>query len=107
MVEGGWGGGVHVCCSLFVFFIFVYDLKIVITYTDTVLPHQMGFCLFQTDLNVTGDLSVTLNFQMPSTLFVTVHGAQGLSPCSGRQSADPFVKVAIPGVGAVHSSQVG
>ena len=66
----------------------------------------MIFAIFQTDLNVTGELSVTVNFQMPGTLYVTVHGANSLSPRSGSQSADPFVKVAVPGVGSVFSSQV-
>ncbi|KAK7101976.1 synaptotagmin-1-like [Littorina saxatilis] len=60
----------------------------------------------ETDLSVTGELSVTVNFQMPSTLLVTVHGARGLSPRSGNQSADPFIKLAIPGAGAVYSSQI-
>nr|KAG5708776.1 hypothetical protein BaRGS_031930 [Batillaria attramentaria] len=38
-------------------------------------------------------------YQQPDQLFVTVHKAQGLSPRSGNQSADPFIKLAIPGLG--------
>ncbi|KAL8610261.1 hypothetical protein ACOMHN_038956 [Nucella lapillus] len=59
----------------------------------------------QTDLSVSGELSVTLNYQLPGTLYLTLHGAHGLSPRPGNQSADPFVKVALPGVRGVHSTQ--
>ncbi|KAK7499954.1 hypothetical protein BaRGS_00008802 [Batillaria attramentaria] len=60
----------------------------------------------ETDLNVTGELEVSMVYQQPDQLFVTVHKAQGLSPRSGNQSADPFIKLAIPGLGSVHSSEI-
>lgn len=62
--------------------------------------------LMETDLSVTGQLSVAVDFQMPGSLFVTVHNARGLSPRTGNHTADPFIKVGIPGIGCVYSSQV-
>lgn len=68
--------------------------------------HTAWFDLrMQTDLSVSGELTATLTYQLPGTLFVTVHGAQGLSPRPGSHSAHPFLKVALPGMGAVHCTQ--
>ncbi|XP_076447517.1 synaptotagmin-10-like [Babylonia areolata] len=59
----------------------------------------------ETDLSVSGELSATLTYKLPGTLYVTVHGAHGLSPRGATHTAHPFIKVALPGVGAVHCTQ--
>ncbi|XP_076091952.1 synaptotagmin-10-like [Mytilus galloprovincialis] len=51
----------------------------------------------ETDLDVTGDLEVSVEFQHPSSLLVTIHGAHGLSARDDVSLADPFVKVTVPG----------
>ena len=45
-------------------------------------------------------------FQVPNTLLVTVYGANNLSPRDTNGSADPFVKIAIPGCDKVFQTQV-
>lgn len=68
--------------------------------------HNQPFFWHQTDLTITGELDLSLQFQPPHYLFITVHRACGLSPRAGHQSADPMIKSAIPGLGAYFSSQV-
>ena len=45
-------------------------------------------------------------FQVPNTLLVTVHGATDLAPRDHNGTADPFVKVAVPGYDRIHQTQV-
>lgn len=51
----------------------------------------------ETDLSISGALDVSVAFQVPKTLLVTVHGATNLAPRDVNGTADPFVKVAVPG----------
>ncbi|KAH3872547.1 synaptotagmin-5-like [Dreissena polymorpha] len=60
----------------------------------------------ETDLSISGDLDISIAFQRPQTLLVTVHGANNLAPRDMNQSADPFVKVAVPGVDQIFQTQV-
>ena len=62
--------------------------------------------MFQTDLSVSGALDISVAFQAPKTLLVTVHGATNLAPRDVNGSADPFVKIAIPGCDKVCQTQV-
>ena len=59
----------------------------------------------ETDLDVCGDLEVSVEFEHPSTLLVTIHGAHGLSARDEDHLADPFVKVTIPGTKAMHQTE--
>ncbi|ESO82570.1 Defline double C2 domain protein [Lottia gigantea] len=59
-----------------------------------------------TDLSITGEVEVSLNYQLPDQLTVTIHHCIGLSPPDGQSSANPFIKVAIPGTKTVHSTGV-
>ena len=62
--------------------------------------------VLQTDLDITGDLEVSVAFQPPSTLLVTIHGAHDLSPREEESLADPFVKVTVPGTKTMYQTQV-
>ena len=62
--------------------------------------------MFQTDLSISGALDISVAFQVPKTLLVTVHGASNLAPRDVNGSADPFVKVAVPGCDKVYQTQV-
>ena len=62
--------------------------------------------MFQTDLSISGTLDVSIVFQPPRTLLVTVHGANGLAPRDAGNTSDPFVKVAVPGCDRMFQSQV-
>lgn len=53
-----------------------------------------------------GDLEVSVEFEHPSTLLVTIHGAHGLSARDEDHLADPFVKVTIPGTKTMHQTEV-
>ena len=64
------------------------------------------FEIFQTDLSVSGALDISVAFQVPKTLLVTVHGASNLAPRDVNGSADPFVKIAVPGCDKVFQTQV-
>lgn len=58
----------------------------------------------QTNLNIQGDLEVSLVFRFPDKLLVTVHGATGLGRVNGLP--DPFVKLQVPGLDAVYHTEV-
>lgn len=60
----------------------------------------------ETDLSISGALDISVAFQVPKTLLVTVHGASNLAPRDVNGSADPFVKVAVPGCDKVYQTQV-
>ena len=60
----------------------------------------------QTDLSISGDLDISVAFQAPKTLLVTVHGANNLAPRDEGGSADPFVKVAVSGCDHLFQTQV-
>ena len=49
---------------------------------------------------------MSVEFEHPSTLLVTIHGAHGLSARDEDHLADPFVKVTIPGTKAMHQTEV-
>ncbi|PVD25243.1 hypothetical protein C0Q70_15741 [Pomacea canaliculata] len=78
------------------------ESQVVLQMWDHDLANQDDFL----DLTITGELDLSLQFQPPHYLFITVHRACGLSPRAGHQSADPMIKSAIPGLGAYFSSQV-
>lgn len=61
---------------------------------------------FQTDFSISGDLDISVAFQAPHTLLVTVHGANNLAPRDEGETADPFVKVAVSGCNKVFQTQV-
>lgn len=60
----------------------------------------------ETDLSISGNLDISVAFQVPNTLLVTVHGATDLAPRDHNGTADPFVKVAVPGYDRIHQTQV-
>lgn len=60
----------------------------------------------ETDLSISGTLDVSIAFQPPKTLLVTVHGANDLAPRDEGQKSDPFVKVAVPGCDQMFQTQV-
>ena len=61
---------------------------------------------FQTDLHISGDLEITLAYELPQTLKVTVHKATGLTNRYEDGAPNPFVKLQIPGVQFVHQTVV-
>jgi len=61
----------------------------------------------QTDLSISGDLDVSVAFQPPSMLLITVHGANNLAQRGGGHAPDPFVKIAIPGQDKICQTRVG
>ena len=61
---------------------------------------------YQTDLSISGNLEVSLKFLPPQSLFLTVHGASGLSRRRDGHVAQAFVKVSVPGLGAVFKTGV-
>ncbi|WAR25135.1 SYT7-like protein [Mya arenaria] len=60
----------------------------------------------ETDLSISGDLDVSVAFQTPNTLLVTIHAASNLAPRDRGGAADPFVKIAIPGHDKIHQTRV-
>ncbi|KAI0233780.1 hypothetical protein LSAT2_016047 [Lamellibrachia satsuma] len=58
----------------------------------------------QTNLNIQGDIEVSLMFRFPNKLLVTVHGATGLGQVNGLP--DPFVKLQVPGLDTVYHTEV-
>ncbi|GFN90833.1 synaptotagmin-9 [Plakobranchus ocellatus] len=60
----------------------------------------------ETDLSITGNLEVSLKFLGPQSLFLTVHGATGLSRRRDGHVAQAFVKVSVPGLGAVFKTEI-
>lgn len=60
----------------------------------------------ETDLSISGDLDISVAFQVPRTLLVTVHGANNLAPRDSDGTADPFVKIAVPGCERVYQTEV-
>ncbi|XP_046358148.2 synaptotagmin-C-like [Haliotis rufescens] len=60
----------------------------------------------ETDLSISGEMDISMAFQAPDHLYVTVHGATNLSPRDDSTLAEPFVKVSVPGVGMVCKSEV-
>ncbi|KAL3853077.1 hypothetical protein ACJMK2_016656 [Sinanodonta woodiana] len=69
--------------------------------------HTAWYCLnAETDLSIKGELQISMAFQAPNTLLVTVHGANNLSPRDEDGLADPFVKISIPGTHTLHQTKV-
>ncbi|XP_048740637.2 synaptotagmin-10-like [Ostrea edulis] len=60
----------------------------------------------ETDLNVSGELEISAEFQLPASLFVTLFRAQGLSARDEGKSADPFVKLTVTGTSSIFQTQV-
>nr|XP_006816379.1 PREDICTED: synaptotagmin-1-like [Saccoglossus kowalevskii] len=60
----------------------------------------------ETDLSITGDLEVSLNYRLPQTLLVTVNRANDLVRRDPGRSADPYVKVSIPGIPEIHKTKI-
>ena len=62
---------------------------------------------FQTDLDIQGDLEVSLNYDPPCTLEVTLHCANNLVNRHGDEDApNPFVKLQAPGLKDIYFSEV-
>ncbi|KAJ8301633.1 hypothetical protein KUTeg_020620 [Tegillarca granosa] len=60
----------------------------------------------ETDLSITGEIDITVAFQMPQSLFVTIHRATGLAARDEGNASDPFVKLTIPGTSVLYQTQV-
>ncbi|XP_022300165.2 synaptotagmin-1-like [Crassostrea virginica] len=60
----------------------------------------------ETDLNVSGDLEISAEFQLPSSLFVTVRRAHSLIARDEGKTADPFVKLTVTGTSSMFQTQV-
>lgn len=60
----------------------------------------------QTDLSIQGELEITLTYQLPDTLKVRVHSAEGLVCRDAKKMPHPYVKVLIPGIHKVEETQV-
>ncbi|XP_074645218.1 synaptotagmin-1-like [Tubulanus polymorphus] len=60
----------------------------------------------ETDLSITGTLNIALGYRFPQTLLVTVISGHQLAPRDINNSADPFVKIMIPGISTIHQTQV-
>lgn len=60
----------------------------------------------ETDQSVSGELDISVVFQHPHTLLVTVYCARNLSARDHGQTADPFVKVAVAGCPSVSQTKV-
>ncbi|XP_005105452.1 synaptotagmin-like protein 2 [Aplysia californica] len=73
--------------------------------TEPVLTAWYTLCM-ETDLSITGDLEISLNFLKPQSLFLTVHGAYGLSRRQDGKPVHAMVKCTVPGSGSVHKTQV-
>lgn len=84
--------------------IFQFDSKHLIIYFIVYIV--INPFILQTDLDVTGDLEVSVEFQHPSSLLVTIHGAHGLSARDNVSLADPFVKVTVPGTKLMFQTKV-
>lgn len=59
----------------------------------------------ETDLDIDGDLDVSVEFEHPSTLLVTIHSAHDLSSRDENSLADPFVKVTVPGTKTIYQTK--
>ncbi|PIK37030.1 putative synaptotagmin-2-like [Apostichopus japonicus] len=52
----------------------------------------------ETDLNIRGDLEVSLSYKLPDTLIVTVHAASDLLSRDVNRPPNPYVKVIVSGI---------
>lgn len=62
--------------------------------------------MLQTDLTITGDLEIGLEYTLPQTLAVTVKAATNLKMNYQRKPPNPMVKVGIPGIEQISVTQV-
>ena len=62
--------------------------------------------LFQTDLDICGELEIGLEFQPPQTLLLTVFGAHNLTQREDDRLPHPYVKIQIPGIQALYQTKV-
>ncbi|XP_071484802.1 synaptotagmin-1-like [Diadema antillarum] len=60
----------------------------------------------ETDLDIQGELEITLGYQLPDTLKITVHNATGLVRRDANKEPHPYVKVIIPGIHKVEETKV-
>nr|XP_054750442.1 synaptotagmin-6-like [Lytechinus pictus] len=60
----------------------------------------------ETDLDIQGELKITLTYQLPDTLKVRVHNAEGLVCRDPKKMPHPYVKVLIPGIHKVEETKV-
>ncbi|XP_041458628.1 synaptotagmin-1-like [Lytechinus variegatus] len=60
----------------------------------------------ETDLDIQGELKITLTYQLPDTLKVRVHNAEGLVCRDPKKMPYPYVKVLIPGIHKVEETKV-
>ena len=56
---------------------------------------------------MSGDLEISAEFQLPSSLFVTVRRAHSLTARDEGKTADPFVKLTVTGTSSMFQTQVG
>ena len=61
----------------------------------------------QTNLEITGNLEISLAYELPGTLKVTLHKGNNLTNHYEEGLPNPFVKIQIPGLNAVYETQVG
>lgn len=70
--------------------------------------HTDWFMLqLETDFSIKGELEVSLEYEEPDTLFVTIHKAYNIKACNTlRNSSDAFVKCTISGSKFHHETKV-
>ena len=60
----------------------------------------------QTDLTITGDLEIGLEYTLPQTLTVSVKAANNLRMNYQKKAPNPVVKVGIPGIEQISVTEV-
>ena len=64
------------------------------------------FTLKQTDLDIKGNLQVSLTYRLPDTLMITIHAASDLVCRDSNKMPHPYVKVVLPGVAKVEQTKI-
>ena len=62
--------------------------------------------IFQTDLDIKGNLEVSLSYRLPETLKITIHSASELVCRNPDKMPHPYVKVVVPGVQKVDHTKI-
>lgn len=60
----------------------------------------------ETDLDITGNLDVSLSYRLPDTLGITIHGANHLVCRDVDKLPHPYVKLVIPGIPKVEQTKI-
>ncbi|XP_071805256.1 synaptotagmin-1-like [Asterias amurensis] len=60
----------------------------------------------ETDLDISGDLEISLSYKLPETLLVSIHRAYDLVCRDKNKQPNPYVKVILPGIPKVEETKV-